>query len=55
MDYVFVKRNGAMNAEQIRASIAKGFAVFSEMNFDISTYRHVAVAFMEAHVRPALV
>jgi hypothetical protein len=55
LDYVFVKRNGAMNAEQIRASIAKGFAVFSEMNFDISTYRHVAVASTEAHVRPALV
>jgi len=51
LEYFFVKDGMVMNAERIRRSIAKGFAKFSDMRLDVSTYRHVSVALIDPHLR----
>jgi hypothetical protein len=52
---LWVNRDGPLSARRIRDSINQSFIQFMGINLSISMYRHVAIAFMEKHIKTYIV
>jgi hypothetical protein len=53
--YLWTNQRGPLSEERIRDSIKASFAKYLRVNLTISMYRHVAIAFMEKHLRGYLI
>jgi len=53
--YLWVDSSGRLIAHRIRDILAQGFIKYVGINLTISMYRHVAIAFMEKHIKTYVV
>jgi hypothetical protein len=53
--YLWVDSSGRLIAHRIRDIIARHFIEYFGINLTISMYRHVAIAFMEKHIKTYVV
>jgi hypothetical protein len=53
--YLWTDRDGVLTAKKIRETILYHFIKYVKINLSVSMYRHVAIAFMEKHLKGYLI